>query len=121
MAEQFKLNMSGHPNLELEKMGFLNVPLQVDISDPKLPDKLKVLLQDKIPAKSGQIMVVMPGLAPLCNLIMPIIHGITGQFPEIVIMKPGLERGTFIPQDPVDLQKLRLDSRRERDGMIDLT
>ena len=121
MTEQFKLNMTGHKNPELKSMGFFDLSLEVDLSDFSLPEKLKVLLQDKIPANCGQIMVAMPGLAPLCSLIMPIIHGITGQFPEIVIMKPGLERGTFIPQDPVDLQKLRLDSRRERKGMINLS
>ena len=105
-----KLNLSGHVNAELEAMGF-TFPgiLHVDLSDPELTVKLTNFLTPLM-GSGDQVVVALPGLAPLAALVLVIIHGLTGTFPVIQPLVRG-ESG-FVPGPQIDLQTLRNDVAR---------
>jgi len=105
-----KLNLSGHANAELDKLGFVFPGvLHVDLSDPGLTTKLTNFLSPLM--NSGdQVVVALPGLSPLAALVLTIIHGLTGSFP--VIQTLIRSDSGFIPGPQVDLQTLRNDIAR---------
>ena len=111
------LNMSGHPNPGLAQMGFIDLPLQVDLTDPALPGRLTQLLHDHI-GDDADVVVALPGLAPLAALVLAIIHGLTGGFPRIqTLIRDG---ANWVPGPVLDLNQIRSDARATRPGVITL-
>ena len=105
-----KLNLSGHANPELDKLGFVFPGvLHVDLADPELTVKLTNFLAPLM-GSGDQVVVALPGLAPLAALVLVIIHGLTGNFPTIQPLVRG-ESG-FVPGPQIDLQTLRNDVAR---------
>ena len=110
-----RLNMSGHPNPGLAQMGFVDLPLQVDLADPNLPARLTQLMADQI-GDDPDVVVALPGLAPLAALTLAIIHGLTGAFPRV---QPLIRDGAnWVPGPVLDLQQVRNDARQARPGVI---
>ena len=111
-----KLNLSGHPNAHLDAMGFVNPgALHVDLADPQLSDKLIRFLQPLV-GDHDQVVVALPGLAPLATLVVTILHGLTGNFPVIQPLVRG-DNG-FVPADPIDLNLVRQQARCARTNAI---
>jgi hypothetical protein len=105
-----KLNLSGHTNENLDQMGFtFPETLHVDLSDPDLGQKLTDFLAPLI-TSGDQVVVALPGLAPLAALVLVIIHGLTGTFPVIQPLVRG--QSGFTPAPQIDLQTLRNDVAR---------
>lgn len=79
-----KLNLSGHKNEDLEKLGFIFPGvLHVNLEDIELPYKVTTILKEYI--NSGDtVEVVVPGLAPLACITLTVIHGLSGTFPKLV-------------------------------------
>jgi len=72
-----KLNLSGHTNEHLDQMGFaFPGVLHVDLSDPDLGQKLTDFLAPLM-TSGDQVVVALPGLAPLAALVLAIVHGQT--------------------------------------------
>lgn len=117
-----KVNLSGHQSEELEEQGFIFPgSLQVDPTDPGVDVKVLVWLDENIPARSGDhIVIAAPGLPILRDLVMAWCHGMTGQFPSTVYAIRQWD-GTFSWRSPVDLQALRNEcARAKRPGTIKL-
>ena len=105
-----KLNLSGHTNEYLDQMEFVFPGvLHVDLADPELTVKLTNFLAPLM-GSGDQVVVALPGLAPLAALVLVIIHGLTGNFPTIQPLVRG-ESG-FVPGPQIDLQTLRNDVAR---------
>jgi len=105
-----KLNLSGHANPELDKLGFVFPGvLHVDLADPELTVKLTNFLAPLM-GSGDQVVVALPGLAPLAALVLVIIHGLTGTFPVIQPLVRG--QSGFTPGPQIDLQTLRNDVAR---------
>ena len=100
-----KLNLSGHENQALLRLGFMKPPtVQVDLNDPDLPQKLVAFLEQYL--TSGDVAhVVFPGLAPLSRLMLVAIHGLTGTFPLEIRLVNGPTG--FVPNLGTDLQQFR--------------
>jgi hypothetical protein len=112
-----KLNLSGHENAQLAEMGFeFPGSLQVNLSDPQTPQKVADFLVSLGISSEDQILLVLPGLAPLAALVISIIHGLTGTFPVIQLMVKG-DSG-FVPGFTVDLNEVRTNARANRRGTI---
>jgi hypothetical protein len=111
------LNLSGHDNKYLS-LNYIDLPLHVNLEDVNLHSKLTNLLTQYVSTDSI-VTIVLPGLSPLTTLIIAIIHGLTGQFPNIVpmIRQPD---GSFKPADnPISLQDLRNNiSRTSRQNIL---
>lgn len=105
-----KLNLSGHQNAALAEMGF-DFPgnLHVDLSDPKLAEKLTAFLTPLM-GSGDTVHLAAPGLAPLAVLTITIIHGLTGHFPVLVPLVRGKEG--FVPAEPIRLEDIRNDVAR---------
>jgi len=114
-----KINLSGHANPELERLGFLFPgAIQVDLADPELAQKLVNFLRPHI-SSADVVIVALPGLAPLAALTVAVIHGLSGTFPTIQPLIRG-ESG-FVPGPCQDLQELRNSvARQSRVGIVNL-
>jgi len=111
-----KINLSGHPNTHLDAMGFINPgTLHVDLNDSELPNKLINFLKPLV-SDHDQVIVALPGLAPLAALIVTILHGLTGNFP--VIQPLVRSDNGFVPADPIDLNTVRQNARCQRTNTV---
>jgi len=112
-----RLNLSGHPNQALTQQGFVDLPLQVDLTDPALPGRLTQLLANHI-GDDADVVVALPGLAPLAALVLAIVHGLTGSFPRVqTLVRDG---AVWIPGPILDLNQVRTQARTTRPGIIAL-
>jgi len=111
-----KLNLSGHANAHLDAMGFINPgTLHVDLNDDQLVDKLIQFLKPLV-GDHDQVVVALPGLAPLAALIVTILHGLTGNFP---IIQPLVRSDNgFVPSNPIDLNAVRQQARCARTNTV---
>lgn len=106
-----KLNLSGHANAHLEAAGFVFPgPLHVDVTDAALPAKVAAFLQQYI-SSGDQVTVALPGMTYLAAIAMTAIHGLSGQFPNVVALVRQ-DDGSFAPAQPLDLQAFRNDVAR---------
>jgi hypothetical protein len=100
-----KINLSGHFNDILEQQGYIFPgTLQVRLEDENLPQKIVEFLSTYI-TSNDVVECVLPGLAPLVPLVLAAIHGISGSFPSVVLLKRTDEG--FVPGEPLDLQDFR--------------
>ncbi len=115
-----KLNLSGHKNDLLDQMGFIFPgTLQVtDINDPLLPEKITELLKPLVDS-GDTVVLVPPGFAPLASIVLAIVHGLTGHFPQIICLVKD-PSGSFIPSKKINLQDIRNNVRVSRDNVISL-
>ena len=114
-----KLNLSGHENETLKAQGYETHILHVDLADSELPTKVVNFLKPYI--NSGDtVQVVLPGLAPLAAIVLTAIHGLSGHFPSVIMLKR--EETGFVPiNPPLYLQDFRNNVAREnRNNIINL-
>lgn len=81
-----KFNLCGHANPLLTKEGFIDLPIQVDLGDLELETKLVKFFQEQGVKTNSVVTIVAPGLAPLALSVMVVLHGMTGQFPNIQLL-----------------------------------
>jgi hypothetical protein len=92
-------------------MGYETHKLHVDLADPNLSDKVRDFIIDLGVNSEDVVHIAPPGLAPLALIVSSVIHGITGQFPYVIMLKRTDEG--FIPINPLlDLQEVRNNSVR---------
>lgn len=114
-------NISGHPLSQeaksiFEKEGAEIVDIFPDVDMGQLPVSLIEeggrIIEEMVGSLSlftGKYRVILPGYAPLSAVILGMLHGITGFFPEIVVL---VRQGTtFLPVSPISLQNIRDKSR----------
>lgn len=116
-----KLNLSGHANQSLDDLGFVFPgALHVDLTDPDLGAKVANFLSPLM-GSGDQVLIALPGLSPLASIVLAVIHGLTGQFPQV---QPLIRQadGSFVAGNPLDLQSLRNDVARadHRQGVVKL-
>ena len=114
-----KLNLSGHENEHLEKMGF-EYPgaIQIDLEDHNWQQKVLTFIKPFV--NSGDVVeLVPPALGPLTVVVVTALHGLTGTFPKVVALKRS-EQG-FVPCEPFDLQDFRNNAcRTSRKNVVEL-
>ena len=81
-----KFNLCGHTNPLLTEEGFIDLPIQVDLADTELEVQLVKFFQEKGVKTNSVVTIVAPGLAPLALSVMVVLHGMTGQFPNIQLL-----------------------------------
>ena len=117
---EIKLNLSGHENEALSKMGFLFPgALHVDLADPELGNKIVNFLKECGLHSGSVVTIAVPGLSPLAVLIVTAIHGMTGTFPSVVPLIRSKEG--FTPGEQVSLQDFRNEiARTSRKNIVEL-
>ena len=118
---EIKLNLSGHENEHLTKLGFtFPGALHVDLADPELPNKVVEFLKKECGLSSGDTVIIAPpGLAFLAVLTIAAIHGLTGTFPSIIPLIRSKEG--FVPGEEIPLQDFRNDiARSSRENIVEL-
>ena len=96
-----KLNLSEHSNSNLDELGYIFPgSLMVDLKDETLPQKIVEFLSNYI-TSGDRVQCTLPGLAPLAVIVTAAIHGITGTFPCVTMLKR--EETGFVPIEPTTL------------------
>ena len=118
-----RINLSGHKNDSLEELGFeFPGTIQLDITksyQENLTSITRFLVNLGLQSNSN-ITIALPGMSILASMVIVSLHGITGQFPNIVTLIRNSD-GQFVVGEQVDLQVLRNDvCRNNREQVVKL-
>ena len=118
-----KINLSGHKNDSLAELGFeFPGTIQMDMEksyQENLVSITKFLVNLGLQSNTT-VTIALPGMSILASMVIVSLHGITGQFPNIVTLIRNNE-GQFVFGEEVDLQTLRNDvCRSNREQVINL-
>ena len=118
-----KLNLSGHFNQSLEDLGFtFPGTIQMDVTksyEDNLVSITKFLTNLGV-ASNTVVTIALPGMSMLASMVIVSLHGLTGQFPNIVTLIRNNE-GQFVFGEEVDLQSLRNQiCRSNRENVVNL-
>ncbi|MHA1291125.1 MAG: CRISPR-associated protein Csx15 [Promethearchaeota archaeon] len=126
MDKKLLLNISGHPlsdlaNSQAKERGYkiITCPVpNVDLAEPSSIQNYIKTVFDTLTKnknivraiKTGNYIVIPPGLSILTSGITAMLHGLGGAFPNQLILVRNNE-GIYELGDVFDLQKMRLDYR----------
>lgn len=118
-----KLNLSGHKNNSLEELGFeFPGTIQMDMEksyEENLNSITRFLVNFGLQSNTT-VTIALPGMSILASMTIIALHGITGQFPNIVTLIRNNE-GQFVFGEEVDLQTLRNQvCRNNRENVVNL-
>ena len=111
----------GHTNAQLAQMGFTDLQLQADLSQPidVLAAKIADLMISNFPNLDGQdsVQICLPGASILAAACLVACHGILGVFPQVVTVLRD-SNGAFVPQNACDMQAARTAIRSSRNNVV---
>lgn len=118
-----RINLSGHKNDSLEELGFeFPGTIQMDMEKSYQENLVSItrFLVNLGLQSNTTVTIALPGMSVLSSMVIVALHGITGQFPNIVTLIRSTD-GQFVVGEQVDLQALRNDvCRNNREQIVKL-